>query len=230
MRYSFAPFDRECEEFLTRKLGINFFATDWSQSQWLCTSARDDEGRLMGVCVFEFKTPFDAHFSCAIADRRCLTRRLLRALFTAVFSRARRVTALIEPWNAGAIRQARLMGFQPEGYMRMAVEGTRDALVFGMLREECRYLRRVPRETSRKVTPGAVITNVGHDAAGNPKQGGNVGMRSDSGANGKDLPVSQLGQSMTGTGILRDDLAAGELIPATPDSALLQPLKQGGIG
>jgi RimJ/RimL family protein N-acetyltransferase len=147
MRHSFAPFDRECEDFLTKKLGINFFATDWTGPQWLCVSARDDDGALMGLCVFEFQTLFDAHFSIAIRDRRCITRRVLRAMFQAVFSRARRVTALIEPWNADAIRQARLMGFQPEGYMRLAVEGTRDALVFGMLREECRYLHRVPHET-----------------------------------------------------------------------------------
>jgi hypothetical protein len=33
-----------------------------------------------------------------------------------------------------------LLGFQQEGFMRKAVEGIRDAVLFGMLRHECRYL------------------------------------------------------------------------------------------
>jgi RimJ/RimL family protein N-acetyltransferase len=150
MKHSFAPFDAECEEFLSKKLGINFLATHWASPHWLCVSARDDRGQLMGVCAFEFQTGFDAHFSCAIADRHCLTRRLLRAMFTAIFSRATRVTAFIEPWNDRAIRQARQMGFQPEGYCRSVVEGNRDALIFGMLRDDCRYLRPTSQRDVRK--------------------------------------------------------------------------------
>jgi RimJ/RimL family protein N-acetyltransferase len=143
MKHSFAPFDRECEAFLTAATHIDFANTDWSQPQWLCVSCRDDDGALMGLCLFEFKTWFDAHFSIAIRDRRCITRRVMAAMFKAVFSRARRVTALIEPWNADAIRQARLMGFQLEGYGRLLVEGERDALILGMLKSDCRYLRKV---------------------------------------------------------------------------------------
>jgi RimJ/RimL family protein N-acetyltransferase len=149
VKHSFAPFDRDCERFLSQQLRIDFFDTDWTAPRWLCVQARSANGALMGVCAFEFKTWFDAHFSCAIADRRCLTRRLLRAMFTAVFSRARRVTAMIEPWNDDAIGQARRMGFRPEGYMRLAIEGSRDALVFGMLVGDCRYLKStVSREMS----------------------------------------------------------------------------------
>lgn len=158
MKHSFAPFDRECEAFLTGATHIDFANTDWDQPQWLCVSARDDGGALMGLCVFEFKNGFDAHFSIAIRDRRCITRKVMRAMFQAVFSRARRVTALIEPWNADAIRQARLMGFQPEGYGRLMIEGTRDALIFGMLREECRYLARVPRETPTREASHGLLT------------------------------------------------------------------------
>jgi RimJ/RimL family protein N-acetyltransferase len=143
MRHSFAPFDAEATRFLSERTRIDFIGTDFSQPQWFCVSGRDDEGSLMGLCLFEFKEWFNAHMTAAIVDRRCLTRRLLRAMFMAVFSQATRITALIEPWNTSALRQSMIMGFRHEGLMRRAVEGIRDAVLFGMLREDCRYL---PRE------------------------------------------------------------------------------------
>jgi hypothetical protein len=141
MKHSFAPFGPEERYFLSTMTGVDFTGTDFSQSTWLCISGRDD-GRLLGVCCFEFKTSFDAHFSAAIADPRCLTRRLLKVMFGTVFSRAARITALIEPTNERAIRQARRLGFTEEGYARCIIEGERDALVMGMLRQDCRFLPR----------------------------------------------------------------------------------------
>jgi RimJ/RimL family protein N-acetyltransferase len=154
MRHSFAPFERDAVLFLTAATGIDYTRTDFRKADWLCVSARDERGKLMGLCAFDFQLPFDAHFSIAIADRRCITRRVMRAMFTAVFRRASRVTALIEPDNADAIRQARVMGFREEGYMRLAVEGTRDALLFGMLREDCRYLEPATVRPHREVSYG----------------------------------------------------------------------------
>jgi RimJ/RimL family protein N-acetyltransferase len=152
VKHSFRPFNAEETGFLSRTTGIDFYGTDWSQPQWLCVSCRDDEGALMGLCVFELKTWFDAHFSIAIRDRRCITRRVMRAMFSAVFKRAVRVTALIEPWNETALRQALVMGFKAEGLMRCAIEGARDAIVMGMLKEDCRYLK-------KQVTPVVETSN-----------------------------------------------------------------------
>jgi hypothetical protein len=200
MRHSFAPLDRECEDFLGKKLRINFFATDWSQPQWLCASARDDQGHLMGVCVFEFKTWFDAHFSCAIADRRCMSRRLLRALFTAVFSRAVRVTALIEPWNDSSIRQAKRMGFQVEGFSRLAVEGSRDALILGMLKSDCRYL--VSRETSRKVSPAFPKLDLADMNLVDAEAGSDLSLRAGGSSDFPDLVRRKLGHLVVLTGLV----------------------------
>jgi RimJ/RimL family protein N-acetyltransferase len=141
MIHSFEPFRIDAAWLLTRATGIDFRKTNFrDENTWLCVTGRDDAGQLLGLAAFEFKTAFDAHFTAVILDPRCLTRRLLQAMFQAVFSRAVRVTALIEPVNARAIRQARRMGFQEEGFMRLAIEGQRDALLFGMLRNDCRYL------------------------------------------------------------------------------------------
>jgi len=106
---------------------------------WLCVTCTDERG-IAAVCCFEPYLWFDWHFSVAVERPHSITRRLLKAMFTAVFSEAVRVTALVEPGNGPALRQVELMGFQPEGFVRRAVEGRRDALLFGMLREDCRYL------------------------------------------------------------------------------------------
>jgi hypothetical protein len=140
IKISFAPLDADAARFLSERTRIDFTTTRFGDGQWLCVTGRDRHERVIGVAVFEFKTWFDAHFTAAIADRRVMSRRLLRSMFTAVFSQATRITALIEPWNVPALRQAMLLGFQQEGFMRKAVEGIRDAVLFGMLRHECRYL------------------------------------------------------------------------------------------
>lgn len=144
---SFAPLEPDAVAFLSEQTEIHFYGTDFADPRWLCVTARRDDGTLMGVLACEFKEWFDVHFSCAIRDRRCMSRRLLRTIFTTLFGQAVRVTALVDPDNETAIEQCRRMGFVYEGMLRMGVEGRRDALIFGMLAADCRYLpgHRPPR-------------------------------------------------------------------------------------
>jgi AraC-like DNA-binding protein len=139
MIVTFTPFEPDAAAFLSEETGIDFLHTEFDQ-RWFCVTARRDDGTLMGVAAFEFKEWFNAHFSTAICDQRCMSRKLLATMFRAVFSQAVRITALIDPGNQTAIEQTRRMGFVYEGFLRMGVEGRRDALIFGMLREDCRFL------------------------------------------------------------------------------------------
>jgi hypothetical protein len=140
MNVAFTPLEPDAADFLSEETGIDFRRIDFRHPRWFCVTTRRDDGTLMGVLACEFKTWFDVHFSTAIADQHCLSRRLLRTIFTALFSQAVRITALIDPANQTAIEQTRRMGFVYEGFLRMGVEGNRDALIFGMLRDDCRYL------------------------------------------------------------------------------------------
>jgi RimJ/RimL family protein N-acetyltransferase len=132
-----APLSLEALAFLSAGTGVDFMRHD--TSRWLCATGRNAD-EIVGVCCFEPYHWFDWHYTAAVTDPRCVTRRLLQALFTAVFSQAVRVSALIEPGNARAIKNAEALGFRYEGYGRLMVEGRRDALIYGMLREDCRYL------------------------------------------------------------------------------------------
>ena len=140
MNISFAPLDDDAIVFLMQETGIDYSRSNFAGPQWFCVTARRDDGTLMGVAIGEFKNWFDCYFSCAISDPHCLSRRLLRAIFSAIFSRAVRITVEITPENVTAERQTRRMGFIYEGFKRRGIEGRSDAMLFGMLREDCRYL------------------------------------------------------------------------------------------
>jgi hypothetical protein len=139
---SFDPLAEDAITLLSSSTGIQFDHIDFTGPQWLCVSARDDDGVVQGVLVGEFTTWFECHITIAIADRRVLrqSHKIMRAFFTAVYSRAVRCTAQCHPDNRAAIKGVRHMGFVYEGFMRKAIEGRWDALLFGMLKEECPWL------------------------------------------------------------------------------------------
>lgn len=140
MKPSFAPLAPDAIEFLSEETGIDYSFIDFTQPHWFCVTKRRDDGTLMGVCVCEFKMWFDAYFTAAVADPAFMSKRLMQTIFSTLFSQAVRVTAEIVPGNDRAVLGARRLGFVYEGFKRNGIEGRRDALLFGMLREDCRFL------------------------------------------------------------------------------------------
>jgi hypothetical protein len=141
MNVSFAPLRADAVEYLSQLVGIDYrYGVPFAPPNWFCVTARDDEGQIAGVLACEFKSWFNAFFNAAITDPRCMSRRLLRAMFTALFSTVVRVTAEVDVNNQRALRQMQRMGFVYEGFCRLGINGTRDAYVFGMLRDDCRFL------------------------------------------------------------------------------------------
>lgn len=142
MNVSFAPLKPDAVDYLSRGIGIDFHPSmPFAPGKWFCVTARDDHGAIMGVIASEGLSRFEGSFHSVVTNPRCATRRLLRATYTALFAQVVRLTALIDPNNARAIRNAAAMGFIVEGLSRRGLDGHRDALVFGMLREDCKFLR-----------------------------------------------------------------------------------------
>ena len=148
---SFEPLQPDAVDFLSSRTGGEFHGFDYAGPQWVCATARE-EGRVVGVLAGEFTTWFEVHMTTAVDDPRIVTRRLLRALFTAFFSRAVRVTAMSRPENLRSIRGIERLGFRYEGYCRLGIEGKWDALVFGMLKNECPWIR---KETPHEIAKAA---------------------------------------------------------------------------
>jgi RimJ/RimL family protein N-acetyltransferase len=137
--YSFAaPLDPEACRFLEAETRVAFRHLD--TSEWFCVAGRNSDGAVVGVLTLEPRNWFDWHWSCAITDPRVLSRRLLKTIFRTAFTRATRISALIEPSNTRSLQQAVRLGFIYEGFIRLGIEGTRDAFAFGMLAGDCRWL------------------------------------------------------------------------------------------
>lgn len=140
MKTSFAPLLPDAVQCLTDMTGVDFSYGSMQEPKWFCCTVRDDRGELMFVLACEFRTWFDASFNAVVLKRRALSKRLYRAVFTALFSRARRVTAEIDVDNRAALKIVPRMGFVYEGYCRLGINGVKDAYVFGMVKEDCVFL------------------------------------------------------------------------------------------
>jgi RimJ/RimL family protein N-acetyltransferase len=145
MKISFRH-DEDVLAFLREEIGLDLAGQNLDNSdRWLFVVARNDHDAVVGTLVMEAKNWFDWHLSIAVTDTRCLMiSRLHKLVWQTIFERAVRVTILLDPDNESLERKVRKMGFVYEGFLRKGLDGRRDALVFGMLREDCRWLRARP--------------------------------------------------------------------------------------
>lgn len=142
MKISFTH-DDEVLDFLREEIRLDLRGQDLErEDRWLFVVARNEHDAVVGVMVFEWKTSFDAHLSIAVADKRCLLiSKLQTAVWNTVFEMAVRVTMLVDAADERMEAICRKLGAQYEGFLRRGLDGSRDALVFGMLREDCRWLK-----------------------------------------------------------------------------------------
>jgi hypothetical protein len=136
----FGDLPADAQAMLTRHLRIDFSPCDFKAPRWFSAWARNDNGHVVGIFAVEFPFWFEGKVTVLVLDPRCLSRRVLRAVFTALFSQAKRLTAEVEPGNLRALRQVQRLGFHFEGHHPLGLEGCRDTIIFGMLKEECPWL------------------------------------------------------------------------------------------
>lgn len=102
-----------------------------------------DAGGIVWVAAY-------SHFSSAACEltiatdgsKRWASRRALRLIFGIPFMqwKMRRVSGLVRANNSEAIDMAERLGGTLEGRARCAFDGDIDGLIYGMLREECRWV------------------------------------------------------------------------------------------
>jgi RimJ/RimL family protein N-acetyltransferase len=100
-------------------------------------------GALIGGVAYADYTGADVRCSIAGVTPKWLSRDVLKQIFFYPFDalNCRRVTVLVSDKNARSQRLARGLGFTPEGLLREGMCDGSDALVFGMLKNECRWIK-----------------------------------------------------------------------------------------
>ncbi len=130
-------------------LGEDEFVAGWLSKQLdiddfgACTTmAFVENGTLLGACLFNnYRHPGIEATIATISPRWC-TRTILSRIFSYPFRQLRctRLTAITEVMNQPARAFLCRLGFQEEGTLRKAFPGGKDAVIHGMLAEECRWL------------------------------------------------------------------------------------------
>ena len=100
------------------------------------------DGRVAGGVAFNNHRGFDVHMS-AVLDC-ALSRSELRVLCDYAFGQlgCRRVTAVTGKKNKKARKALEVIGFTLEGVLKRGLDGFEDAMVFGLLKEQCRWNKR----------------------------------------------------------------------------------------
>lgn len=79
---------------------------------------------------------------CAEPGSKWARKDVLKALFKYPFEQAQcgRITAVISEKNKHSIKFCEKLGFRKEGVLRRGYNGKTNALIFGLLKSECKYL------------------------------------------------------------------------------------------
>lgn len=100
-------------------------------------------GELVGGVVFTTFQGHDIHAHLAFDTPRWATPQTLRQLFSYPFGQLPcvRMTAPIGRKNKHTRRFAEWLGFELEGVMKRGLDGREDLMIYGMQREQCRWVK-----------------------------------------------------------------------------------------
>lgn len=105
----------------------------------------EDKDFIGGAVISNFREGAygnDCEISCASESPMAFRPHVLRAVFTYVFVQLQctRLTSITTKRNVRTRRFLDALGFRLEGCVKRAYDGKRDALIYGLLAEDCRYL------------------------------------------------------------------------------------------
>lgn len=124
----------------------------WAEARIPFCSFRDDaraiglemDGSIAAVVVYDTFTPISCFVHVAAARRKWFSPEFATVTMAFPFIQCghRRINCLISQSNRMSLRLTRHFGWTQEGRIRCGGAEGEDLLLFGMLREECRWIRR----------------------------------------------------------------------------------------
>lgn len=102
------------------------------------------EGEIQGAVVYTNASP--RNIVTSIVLEAPLTRRFLYSVFWYPFVQlgVHRLTATVEEWNTKSLLFCKHVGFRVEGRLREAASDGGDVIMMGLLKKDCRFLKRPP--------------------------------------------------------------------------------------
>jgi hypothetical protein len=142
----------------------------------------DEKDFVAGVAFTNYRdsdgVPTDIEVSCASETPAAWRPEVCRAIFSYAFEQLKcvRCTSITVKGNKKARSFLEGLGFQLEGNVRLGYDGRRDALIYGLLRSECRFLavdsERDDGEKERPEAPASAGPGSDGESAGRPEHSG----------------------------------------------------------
>lgn len=103
----------------------------------------DNQDRLVAGVALNLESAFEGSLSIYASVRNFATRPMLGTLFRFVFHEKglARLTCQVAKPNRRARRFVEKLGFRMEGVKRRGFDGRKDAVVYGMTADDCRWLK-----------------------------------------------------------------------------------------
>lgn len=101
-----------------------------------------EQNDFVGGCSISNYRSTDCEISCASENSMAFRPHVMQAVFQYIFVQLGcvRCTSITTRRNKRARAFLEALGFELEGNLRLAYDGERDALVYGLLKRDCRYL------------------------------------------------------------------------------------------
>lgn len=128
------------------------------------------QGHLLAGVIYERFTQIDIHVHiAAVPGKRWISRHWLNEVFRYPFVQlgCARMTGLVPARNEAAQKFDEHLGFRLEGRLRKALPNGEDLLIYGMLKEECRWLGAGHGHSKRATADSAVSITSGNAARRN---------------------------------------------------------------
>ncbi|CAB4155364.1 RimL Acetyltransferases, including N-acetylases of ribosomal proteins [uncultured Caudovirales phage] len=115
----------------------------------------DEDGNILGGVLFSQFTRNNCEVTCASSSPRFLNRNFMDVFFHYAFITAgkARVNAIVDVDNEKSKVLCRKIGFIEEGVLKRWY-GDKDAVIFRMTREECRWIKDYKIESPKEKTNG----------------------------------------------------------------------------
>jgi RimJ/RimL family protein N-acetyltransferase len=134
-------------------LGADRFVADWvaeklNDMPWATSFSAlgmldQDRKRLIAGVIYHGYTGTDIILSIAATSPKWCRKSNLAMIFNYPFNTlgCRRATVIVDEHNHRSLRMVRGFGFQQEGLLREAAPDGSNRILFGMLKQECKFLK-----------------------------------------------------------------------------------------
>ncbi len=121
--------------------GLGEVDSKWIGSSYYTMAIIINDKLVGGVVFHDYRVKHDVWLTIYTTDRKWCNRKVLRRIFNFVFEdlKCQRASVLVDDDNEQSLNLVKRLGFRQEGFLRCFRENGKNAVLLGMLKNECKW-------------------------------------------------------------------------------------------